>query len=187
MSWGSRLLSFMSFGLRMACWDTPCRCEEKQQLLPHTSHLNPSNSQLHDTLVPGGFDTCTRALETNEFREIDHDNLHCVDPTGLLIPSASAVPTNSLTPFIFNIETPSRFENTHIHTHPLLLSRPSNGMCLLLCSVMVPTFPPMRTNENARVAIQVLVPWGNARVALQMLVLWAPATDNAKTAQTPHS
>ena len=108
VEFASRLPSSMSFGLRMACWNTPCRCEEKQQLLPHTSHLNPSNPQLHDTLV---LDTCTKALETNEFRGIDHDNLHCVDPTGSRIPSASAVPTNSLTPSVFIIETPSRFEN----------------------------------------------------------------------------
>ena len=118
MSWGSRLPSFMSFGLCTACWDTPCRCEEKQQLLPHTSHLNPSNPQLHDTLVPGGFNTCTRALKTNKFREIDHNNLRSVHPTGSPISSASAVPTNSLTPFVFNIETPSRFENTHTHNPP---------------------------------------------------------------------
>src|SRR6267154_5496919 len=99
------LPSFMSFGLHMACSDTQCHCEEKCHVLPD---LNPFNPQLHETIVPGTFDTCTSALEANGFHEIDHDNLHCINPPGSLIPSSSAVPTNTLTPFVFNIETPSR-------------------------------------------------------------------------------
>jgi len=118
MSWVFfHLPSFLLFGLHMACSDTSC-CEEKQRVLPHNSDLNLFNPQLHDTVAPGALDTCTSALKMNESQEIDHDDLHCVDPTGSPIPSASAVPMNSLTPFAFNIETPSRFENGHIHDLP---------------------------------------------------------------------
>ena len=66
----------------MASSDTPCHCEEKQQVLPHDSDLNPFNPHLHDTVVPGAFDICTSALETNTSPKIGHDNLHCVNPTG---------------------------------------------------------------------------------------------------------
>lgn len=110
MSWGSHLPPFMSFGLHTACSDPLCHCEEKQQVLPH-------NPQLHDTAVPGTFNTCTSTLKTNECHKIDCDNLHCVDQTGSLIPSTSAVPTSSPMPYVFNLETPSRFENGYIY-HP---------------------------------------------------------------------
>ena len=112
---GSCLLSFMLFSLHMACPDALCHCEEKQQGLPDNLDLNPLNLELHDAVVPGTFNTSTSALETNGSCKIDHGNLYCVDPTGSMVPSTTAAPTNSPISFVFNIETPSCFDNAHIH------------------------------------------------------------------------
>ena len=140
----------MSFHLHPACWDTPCHCEEKQELLPHDSHLNSFNPQLHDTLGPGTFETCTSALETSGFHSIDHDNLRHVDPAGLPTPSASVVPslpTSSCTPFVLNIETPSRFENANFHNPPLSTALP---LCWDVPPTMLSEAANTTTNANHR-------------------------------------